>query len=91
MGRAPTGWLNSTGRRSRYGYYGSVARRYSSVPSERPTHAQAEVLYPGRVPLADLQAVYVPEDDHIDDVRGFITSITGAPNVPVAVRPEVFL
>lgn len=74
-----------------FGYYGSVARRHSSTPLDRPTHAQAEVLYPGRVPLADLQAIYVPEEDHIDDVRGFMTSIGGVPKVPVEVRPEVFL
>lgn len=74
-----------------FGYYGSVARRHSGVPLNRPTHEQAEVLYPGRVPLADLQAIYVPEGDHIDDVSGFMTSISGVPNVPVAVRPEVFL
>lgn len=74
-----------------WGYYGYVARRGSSTPAHLPTHLQAEVLYPGRVGLADLQAIYVPEGDHIDDVRGMMTSIPGAPNVPVDVRPEVFL
>jgi hypothetical protein len=74
-----------------WGYYGYVARRRPTAPTQLPTHLQAEVLYPGRVPLADLQAIYVPEGDHIDDVRGMMTSIPGAPAVPVDVRPEVFL
>jgi len=74
-----------------WGYYGYVARRTPTAPTQLPTHLQAEVLYPGRVPLADLQAIYVPEGDHIDDVRGMMTSIPGAPAVPVDVRPEVFL
>ncbi|PPF20858.1 DarT ssDNA thymidine ADP-ribosyltransferase family protein [Rathayibacter sp. AY1A7] len=90
-GEGPGGLAALYGPEIPYGYYKSIARRHSAVPINRPTHEQAEVLYPGRVPLADLQAVYVPEEDHIDDVRGFMTSINGVPNVPVAARPEVFL
>ncbi|KEP74535.1 hypothetical protein HR12_08325 [Microbacterium sp. SUBG005] len=74
-----------------WGYYGHVARRRESTPTNLPTHVQAEVLYPGRVTLTDLQAVYVPEGDHIDNVKALMTSIPGAPQVPVAVHPEVFL
>jgi hypothetical protein len=74
-----------------WGYFGTVARRNQFTPSHIPTHIQAEVLYPGRVSLQHLQGIYVPEDDHIDDVRGLMTSIPGAPNVPIEVRPEVFL
>lgn len=74
-----------------WGYYNAIAYRTRSTPSSLPTHNQAEVLYPGRVSLKDLQAIYVPEDDHIDDVRGLMASIPGSPNLPVEVRPEVFL
>jgi len=74
-----------------WGYYNTVARRYDSTPPHLPTHLQAEVLYPGRVSLQDLQAIYVPEADHIDDVRGIMASIAGTPDVSVEVRNEVFL
>lgn len=74
-----------------WGYYGKVAYRSVTMPPDRPTHVQAEVLYPGRVPLQHLKAIYVPEEERLDDVAGLLTALTGAPNVPVAVRPEVFL
>lgn len=73
-----------------WGYYGSIARRGPRTPSHQPTHIQAEVLYPGRVSLNELRAIYVPEGDHIDDVRGLMTSFPGARHVPVEVREEVF-
>lgn len=75
----------------RHGYYGSVARRHPSTPGNQPTHIQAEVLYPRPVDLTDLQAIYVPEDDHIDDVKGLMASIRNSPRVPVKVRADVFL
>lgn len=74
-----------------YGYFGSVAKRTPTTPENQPTHLQAEVLYPRPVDLVDLQSIYVPEDDHIDDVKGLMASIRNSPRVPVKVRPEVFL
>ena len=74
-----------------WGYYGSVAVRSSSTPPHRPTHVQAEVLYPGRLGLDRLQAIYVPQGENVDDVRGLMTSIPRAPQVRVEARPEVFL
>lgn len=74
-----------------WGYYGAVAYRDGLTPSHLPTHVQAEVLYPGRVGSSNLQAIYVPTGEHVDDVRGLMTSIPGAPQVPVEVRAEVFL
>lgn len=74
-----------------WGYYGSIAVRTPSTPLHRPTHVQAEVLYPGRLGLDRLQAIYVPRGEHVDDVRGLMTSIPQAPQVPVEACPEVFL
>jgi hypothetical protein len=74
-----------------WGYYGSVKRRSSSTPANQPTDLQAEVLYPGGLDLSRLQAIYVPHEDHIDDIEGFIAAIPNAPSVPVQVKPEVFL
>jgi hypothetical protein len=78
------------GERIPYGYYGSAVPRFKSTPPDRPTHVQAEVLYPGRVDLSRLRAIYVPMDQHLDEIEGLMTSIPGAPRVPVSVRPEVF-
>ncbi|APH45467.1 hypothetical protein BMW26_11270 [Microbacterium sp. 1.5R] len=89
-GEGPEGLASLYAPAVPYGYYGSVARRYPSTPKNQPTHVQAEVLYPGRVDLTALQAIYVPVDDHIDDVRGVLMSLNWAPDVPVEVRPEVF-
>ena len=74
-----------------WGYFGAVARRQPETPANLPTHVQAEVLYPGHVDLSNLRAVYVPEDDHLDEVKGYLASIANTPDVPVEVRPEVFL
>lgn len=73
-----------------YGYYRSVETRKSFTPRNQPTHIQAEVLYPQRLELEYLQGIYVPKDDHIDDVRGVMASICPETTIPVEVRPEVF-
>jgi hypothetical protein len=52
---------------------------------------QAEVLYPGMVPLSKLQAIYVPKEEHLDEIAGWVAAISGVPSVPVVCRPEVFM
>lgn len=72
-----------------WGWYGSRSYRHAYVPANRPTDPQAEVLYPIAVSLDFLQAVYVREEEHIDDVEGW-KAATGNEHVPVSCRPEVF-
>ena len=73
-----------------YGYYNSVSRRRPWLPDDRPTNAQAEVLYPGRLMLDRLQAIYVPEEQHLDEIEGWVAALPKVSRVPVTCRPEVF-
>lgn len=72
-----------------WGYYGSVKRRDVGMPDAYTTDPQAEVLYPGAVSLDRLQAVYVREPGHIDEVKSLQAAL-GVPCVPVMHRPDVF-
>lgn len=47
------------------GKYGRVTNRTDSMPSHHTTDIQAEVLYPGRLSLEKLKAVYFEEEDHV--------------------------
>lgn len=73
-----------------WGNYNTPARRTPWTPSNMPTHDQAEVLYPDRVPLQWLRRIYLPNDDNIDYVTSLPGSFTGLPRVPVECKPEVF-
>ncbi|GAA1633653.1 hypothetical protein GCM10009764_65500 [Nocardia ninae] len=73
-----------------WGYRGSVSRRGPGHPADRPTNDQAEVLYPGAVSLAKLQAIYVRREEHLDEIEGLIAALPAARRVPVSYRPEVF-
>ncbi|MRH92781.1 DUF4433 domain-containing protein [Nocardia sp. SYP-A9097] len=72
-----------------WGHYGSKSWR-RGLPADRPTNPQAEVLYPGAVPLTKLQAIYVPQEEHLDQIEGWIAALHAARPVTVACRPEVF-
>lgn len=77
-------------RRVPYGYYGSVHTRGSSTPVSQPTDPTAEVLYPGGVPLTFLRGIYVYEQEHLDQVAGWVELFPTAPDVEIAWRPELF-
>jgi hypothetical protein len=73
-----------------WGRQGSRLVRYPGMPDSWTTDPQAEVLYPGRVPIAKLTAIYVPEEEHADHVRTWFPFYPEVPRVPVLVKPEVF-
>ena len=73
-----------------WGHYGDRKYRYPGMPAAWPTDPQAEVLYPGQVPVDRLRAIYVREVEHADTVRGWFPFFPHVPAVPVEHRPEVF-
>lgn len=73
-----------------WGYYGGIHVRQPAAPKDSPTDPQAEVLYPSRLPVADLQVIYVLKPEHADWARSVIELLPFAPNVPVIHRPEAF-
>ncbi|WP_084460561.1 DarT ssDNA thymidine ADP-ribosyltransferase family protein [Nocardia kruczakiae] len=73
-----------------WGYYGAESWR-RGLPDHRPTNDQAEVLYPRSVPIGKLRAIYVPKEEHLEDIEGWVAAIPSVPHVPVMCRPEVFL
>ena len=73
-----------------WGYYGSVRQRGPGMPDAWTTDVQAEVLYPSKIQVDRLMAVYVREDEHIDVVNALLGALSGAPRVPVTCKPEVF-
>ena len=76
-----------------WGYYGSVAQRRATTPSNWTTDPQAEVLYPLSVPLLYLRSVYVLEPEMEDDIHTWLSFCPeGALSGPVtiATRPDVF-
>lgn len=73
-----------------WGNYNTRERRTKTTLRNMPTHGQAEVLYPDRVPLQWLRRIYLPNEDNIDYVNGLPGSFTALPSVPVECKPEVF-
>ncbi|RFZ61410.1 hypothetical protein DE4576_05468 [Mycobacterium marinum] len=74
-----------------WGHHGSVHYRSSDMPAHLTTDRQAEVLYPREVSLQHLRAVYVAQDEHIDEVKTWIDLFPRTtPVVPVTSKPEVF-
>ena len=73
-----------------WGYFGSVHRRRADMPAYWTTDIQAEVLYPGDLPVKFLRAAYVAQEDHIDQVKTWLDVFPDTPAVPVTCKPEVF-
>lgn len=73
-----------------YGYYGSVARRGRGTPSSWTTDPQAEMLYPGEVPLDLLRSVYTREPEHLDTIRGWVGTFPSVRRVRVECQPGIF-
>lgn len=74
----------------KWGYFDTSISRRQGHPTDQPTHHQAEVLYPGRLPLEFLRAVYVPKPEHMDEIEAWLGAFSSVPRVPVVSRPEVF-
>lgn len=72
-------------RRKANGWSAFRRQRAASLP----TCEQAEVLYPGGVSTEYLRKVYVSEEDHHDQARGWLDEF-GLPNVEVLILPEKF-
>lgn len=73
-----------------WGWYGYHKRRYADMPKAWTTDPQAEVLYPGEVPVSKLRAIYVREPEHADAVRAMLAIFQQELRVPVECKPEVF-
>ncbi|WP_051809850.1 DarT ssDNA thymidine ADP-ribosyltransferase family protein [Streptomyces sp. NRRL S-378] len=72
------------------GRYSQPVMRRAGQPTSWTTDRQAEVLYPSRLPLAQLQRIYVREEHHADDISGWFASFPSTPTVPVICAPKVF-
>jgi hypothetical protein len=55
-----------------------------------PTCEQAEILYPGQVPLQFLRKIYVKEGDHHDQVTGWLAEF-GFDGIQAVLAPEKFV
>jgi len=73
-----------------WGRCGSHNSRYAGMPDAWTTDPQAEVLYPKRVPVRLLRAVYLREPEHIDHVVGWLSIFPDVPHVPIVPKLEVF-
>lgn len=73
-----------------WGWYGARVTRYAGMPDAWTTDLQAEVLYPMRVPLRHLRAIYIYEEEHADTIRSWYPFYPTVPRVPVVHKPEVF-
>lgn len=73
-----------------WGHYGTIARRWTGMPDSWTTNDQAEVLYPAQLSLEHLQAIYVEEEDRIDDATSLLKLWPGTSAVPVIHKRDVF-
>lgn len=68
---------------------GKFVDRPSDLHKSQPTCIQAEVLYPGDIPLSYVQRVYAKEDHHLDVLYSIFAAVTLDP-IPCEVQPELF-
>ena len=73
------------------GRYEERWRRDENYASANPTDPQAEVLYPNRLSLDYLKAVYVPEQHRLDDVAGIVRALPPRNPITVEFNPGIFL
>lgn len=73
-----------------WGYYDTPIDRTSRTPGFFTTDPQAEVLYPGKVPLDYLRAIYVKSGENIDEIHSFFAALNLKLDVEVTISPEVF-
>jgi len=68
--------------------YGAVMTREKLADSV-PTCEQAEVLYPGEIPLKYLKRIYVRKDSEADEVNGQL-ALTNQEEIEVVVNKKIF-
>lgn len=88
-GKGPTGFEAVFAPTVPYGYFGSVARRDTSIQDRYPTHRAAEVLYPGQLDLEHLQAVHVLDAEH-ERLIGAWCDAYQTPRLPVEINAGAF-
>lgn len=77
-------------QRVRWGYYTASISRDSNYQPNWTTDPQAEVLYPRRLKLDRLKRISVLLEEQLDSVTALLSTIPGAPQVPVVHDPAVF-
>ena len=60
------------------------------MPDSWPTDSQAEVLYPGQIPVSQLRGIYVRDEEHADTVSSWFPIFPEVQRVPVEHKPEVY-
>jgi len=55
---------------------GCTVKRQAETASFQPTCFQAEVLYPGELPLEDCQGIFVRDDEHLDEVHAMFAALS---------------
>ncbi|MCG8418660.1 MAG: DUF4433 domain-containing protein [Proteobacteria bacterium] len=68
--------------------YGRVVHRSAGLHRSQTTCEQAEVLYPGRLPLDKLSKIYVATDHHYDAVAGQLSALER--DIPIDINPDKF-
>ena len=71
-----------------YGRYGYRHDRTDKLPAWT-TDRQAEVLYPGQVPIEYLQRIDVQKENAVDSIEGVLSGLRSSP-IPVRHAPEEF-
>jgi ssDNA thymidine ADP-ribosyltransferase, DarT len=68
---------------------GEVVHRPPDMPREFTTCEQAEVLYPGEIPISFLQRIYVATEEDSDEVYGQLKGLM-QPDIEIVISPEKF-
>lgn len=71
-------------------YLQRYAQRGSAHLPKHPTCKQAEVLYPGSLPLSYLEKVYVSEGDHMDQIEGMRAGCANSRPFQITLSPNHF-
>jgi hypothetical protein len=72
-----------------HGYSMPHCRRYEGMPANHTTCRQAEVLYPGELPIKYLEKVYVKNNDDRAAIKSY-AKVCGTFSGPVEIRPDLF-
>jgi len=71
-------------------WWSNIAQRSSETPPNHTTCEQAEVLYPGEIPVDYLNRIYVASGEIADEVHGLLR-VLGYSDIEIVVKPEIFV